>query len=96
MRISFTPQRRDDTLTLVKAGDVLTINGDDFDFGTLSEGASLPTDAIECDWIVGDVTRIDGTIRITVVLPHGPSPSEAVAFPAPIADAPDGAIILPE
>ena len=61
MLISFAPQRRDDTLTLVKVGDVLTINGEDFNFSGLTDGASLPSDAVDCDWIVGDVARIDGT-----------------------------------
>ena len=39
MQITLTPQRRDDTLTLTRSGDVLTINGEAFDFAAIPEGA---------------------------------------------------------
>ncbi len=32
MRVSFSPQRRDDVLEVTKQGGVLTINGTAFDF----------------------------------------------------------------
>ena len=34
-------------------------------------------------------------LGLTLVLPHGPNPSQAVAFPDPIIDPPDGEIQLP-
>src|SRR5690606_21239084 len=63
------------------AGDILTLNGVPFDFGPLPDGATLPSEAIDSEWIVGPVSRIDGELHLTLRLPHGPNPSQAVAFP---------------
>lgn len=95
MRISFTPQRRDDTLTLeLTAPDRIRINGDLFNFGPLNEGDVLPE--VPCEWIVGPVVRQDGEIHLTLILPHGPNPSQAVAFPQPIVVTEDGPVAVPE
>lgn len=95
MRISFSPQRRDEGLAVVKAGDILTVNGEAFDFSSLPDRGTIPAGAVPCEWIVGPVERVDGELRITLILPHGPSPSAAVAFPAPITVTEDGEIDLP-
>jgi len=95
MRISFSPQRRDDALTVSKAGDVLTINGTVLDFTALSDGATLPAEAVDCEWIAGPVERIAGDIHLTLLLPNGPTPSEAVAFPQPITVTVDGPVDVP-
>ncbi|MGB5903821.1 MAG: hypothetical protein WBH00_13315 [Xanthobacteraceae bacterium] len=94
MRISFSPQRRDDALTVSKAGDALTINGDVVDLSAIPEGADLPATAIDCEWIVGTVHRVAGDLHVTLLLPHGPRAIEAVRFPADINPA-DGPIELP-
>ena len=57
MQITFSPMRADMPLVLHRAGDLLTINGDVFDFSVIPEGATLPRDAIECAYIASDVTR---------------------------------------
>ncbi|WP_313489193.1 hypothetical protein [Stutzerimonas nitrititolerans] len=95
MKITLSPQRLDETLTATLAGDVLTLNGEAFDFTQLPEGATLPAEAIASDWIVGDVARINGELHLTLRLPHGPNPSRAVAFPEPILVTQDGPIPLP-
>lgn len=95
MRISFSPQRRGDPLTVSKQGDILTINGEAFDLSSLPNGATIPAGAIPSDWIVGPVERIDGAIRLMLILPHGPNPSQAVAFPQPIIVTEDGPIAIP-
>lgn len=95
MQIKLSPQRRDDNLTATLAGDVLTLNGVELDFSPLPEGATLPAEAIDSDWIVGPVSRIDGDLHLTLRLPHGPNPSQAVAFPDPIYVTEDGPIALP-
>lgn len=95
MRIIFSPCRRDDTLTLEKLGDRLRINGELFNFGPLKEGDVLLTGTVPCEWIVGPVERVNGEIRITIMLPHGPNPSLAVAFPEPITVTEDGPIPMP-
>lgn len=97
MRISFSPQRRDETLMLEKSnGDTLTINSELFNFNTLEDGGTIPAGSIPCEWIVGPVERIDGEIHLTLILPHGSNPSQAVAFPEPITVTEDGPINLPE
>ena len=95
MRISFSPMRCDDELTVIKSGDALTINGATYDFSPLPDGATIPAGEIPCEWIVNDVERIDGEIHLTLILPHGPNPPEEVAFPEPIIVTEDGPITLP-
>lgn len=95
MKINLSPMRRDDSLVAEKLGDRLTINGDAFDFSSLPEGATIPDGVVPCEWIVGPVHRIDGALELTLILPHGANPPQKVAFPAPIADPPDGEIALP-
>lgn len=95
MRIKLTAQRRDDVLTLIKTGDVLTINGAAFDFSSLPDGASIPAGEVPCEWLAGPVERVDGELRLTLILPHGANPTQAVAFPVAITDPPDGVIVLP-
>lgn len=95
MHITLSPVRLDETLTASRAGDVLTLNRQTFDFGPLPEGATLPAEAIDSPWIVGPVSRIDGELHLTLRLPHGPNPSQAVAFPEPIKVTGNGPIALP-
>ena len=95
MKLTFLPMRRDDRLILHRAGDVLTINGEAYDFGPLPDGATLPRKAIEGGWFAGPVERIDGVLHLTLILPHGPCASEATRFPKPIEIDGDGAICLP-
>lgn len=95
MQINLSPQLSDATLTVVKAGDVLTINGEAFDFSVIPEGATLPASAVACEFVTDEVTRTDGVLSVTLLLPHGSNPSPAVAFPAPLVNPPDGPLVLP-
>ena len=95
MHITLSPIRMDATLTASLVGDVLTLNDDVLDFGPLPDGATLPAEAISSEWVVGDVSRIDGVVHLTLRLPHGPNPRQAVAFPVPINVTRDGPIVLP-
>lgn len=94
MHLTFSPMRRDDTLALSRTGDVLTINGEAFDFSALPEGASLPRDAVACDWLAGDVERIGGVLHLSLILPHGANAPRETRFPVPIM-AGDGPVALP-
>lgn len=95
MNISLSPVRRDDALSVSKSGDILTVNGEDFDFSALPAGATIPAEDVPCEWIVGPVERIDGNLCLTLMLPHGPNPDPSVAFPDPIINPPDGIVSLP-
>jgi hypothetical protein len=86
----------DGTLTMSRTGDVVTINGEDFDFSVLPDGALLPRDAIDSPWISGAVTRDGGVLNIPMILPHGPDASETVRNPDPVEVTEDGPISLPE
>lgn len=96
MHITLSPQRRDDTLKIVKAKEVLTINGKKYDFSVVPEGALLPKEAVDCPWIAADVERIEGILHLTLILPISADASEAARFPAPIIDPADGPLEFPK
>jgi len=90
MYIKFSPMRSEAPLTLSRMGDVLTINGEAFDFSALPDDATLPFTAVTCDWLAGDITRKDGELHLSLILPHGPHAPDATRFPAPITITADG------
>ena len=96
MKIKLSPQRRDDTLTVTKQGDVLTINGTAYDFTDLPDGGTLPADAVDCEYVIGSVDRVNGELELTLLLPHGANASEAARFPEPIINPADGELELPK
>ena len=96
MKINLSPQRRDDTLTVTKQGDTLTINGTAYDFSVVPDGATLPKGATDCAWLASDVERIDGVLHLTLLLPHGANASQAARFPQPIINPADGVLELPQ
>jgi hypothetical protein len=95
MLIKLSPSRVDKELFVSKKDDVLTVNGEVFDFSPLKEGQVLPADAIKSEWFIGDVSRVDGELILTLVLPHGPNPSQNVAFPKDLANVKNGKVKLP-
>ena len=96
MKITLSPQLRVDQLALARSGDILTINGEAFDFGPLLDGSSISRGAVGCHLLASAVDRIDGELNLTLILPHGANASSAVRFPAPIIDPPDGSVDLPQ
>ena len=96
MIINLLAQRNDDDQpTVTVTGDTITINGDSFDFSPLAEGSTLPSDAIDSEWIIGDVTRTDGEIVLSLLLPHGSRAPHETRFPEPITVTTDGPVELP-
>lgn len=95
MKITLSPQRRDDTLSVIVTGDTLIINGEVMNFGPLPEGGTLPSSAVGCEWLIGDVIRVNGQIELTIILPHAADATEAARFPEPLFIAVDGAVELP-
>lgn len=95
MNIKFIPRRRDDTLSISKSGDELTINDKKFDFGPLTEGSELPSNAVNTSWITGPVRRENGVLHVSLVLPHGPNAPQETRFPEPIHVVENGPVALP-
>lgn len=96
MKITLSPQRREDSLTVIKQGDILTINEVVYDFTQLPDGADLPAGAVDCEFITGTVSRVNGELELTLLLPTGADASEAARFPQPIIDPVDGELELPQ
>ncbi|WP_395593540.1 hypothetical protein AB4P93_03735 [Pseudomonas sp. B26140] len=95
MIINLYPVRRDDTLEVLKSGSVLTLNGEDFDFSKLPDGATLPASAIVSPWFNGPVENIEGQLVLTLILPIPANFSQEQAFPQPLLSVPDGLVIFP-
>jgi len=95
MRITLTPIRRNQTLTLVKTADTLTVNGELFDFSGIPEGATLPQEAIACEWLASDIERVGGQLHLALILPHGANAPPETLFPVPITLETDGPVLLP-
>lgn len=96
MIIYFSPQLSGDKLSIVRAGDVLTINNEDFDFAQVEDGDMLPKLAISSDWFAGDVVRVNGRLEVTLRLPIPLDFSHAQAFPTPMYINYDGEVSLPQ
>lgn len=95
MKILLSPVRSDETLRLSCTGDILNVNGQDFDFTPLAEGCLLPSEAISSEWIVGTIYRLDGELVVNLRLPHGINPPDKVAFPEPLLVRSNGPVWLP-
>jgi len=95
MKINLSPQVRTDALEVHKAGDKLTVNGEEFDFTQLPEGGVLPATAVNCEFIIGDVRREGGELQLTLLLPIAWDAPESCAFPQPILNPADGRVPLP-
>jgi len=74
MNITRIVQRRDDRLEIQQMGDVLTLNGEVFDFSDLPEGGRLAQVDLACVWLASDVVRQEGEIHLSVIDPLGPEP----------------------
>ncbi|MFJ2710846.1 hypothetical protein ACIOZM_08130 [Pseudomonas sp. NPDC087346] len=96
MRIKLSPQRRDDTLQVVRSGKVLVINSEPFDFSQMADGDYLPVSAISSPWFAGAVENVEGELILTLLLPLPDNFSPEQAFPADLVDIPDGAVAFPK
>ena len=94
-KINLSPQVRDGTLTVSKSGDALIVNGETYDFSQLTEGSTLPAEAIDSEYFVGEAKRENGDIELTLLLPIGVNATEAQRYSEPITVTSDGAVMLP-
>lgn len=89
MKITFTAQRRDDSLAIAKDVDALVINGLRFNFEAMAEGDMLPAHAVGTEWLAGPVVRAGGVLGLSLIWPHG---SGEYVAPGPITVTADGPI----
>jgi len=96
MLIQFVPQRSDMPAPALSVTlDTLTINGESCDLAAVQPvGARLPGDAIASEFLLEALRTLAG-LEVRVLLPIGPNPTPAQAFPAPVTVA-SGAVALPE
>lgn len=95
MKISLSPQVSNKVLAVSKSSELLTINSQTLDFSTVPESGTLMSDAINCEFIIGNVVRENGDLLLTLLLPISMRTSEAARFPEAIIDPADGPIALP-
>ncbi|WP_282372612.1 hypothetical protein [Pseudomonas sp. PS02290] len=95
MIIKLSPQRRDDTLEVIKIGKVLLVNGETFDLSPMTEGATLPWGAVSSMWFAGDIDMQDGEITLTMLFPLPYNFSQAQAWPVDLVNVPDGVVQFP-
>lgn len=96
MKINLSPQRRDDSLDITRAGGVITLNGEKFDFSQMADGDTLPASAVNSPWFVGQVDNVAGELELTLILPLPSNYSPEQAFPEPLSITADGPVALPQ
>ncbi|CAI3796862.1 hypothetical protein GLGCALEP_01659 [Pseudomonas sp. MM221] len=94
MIIKLSPVRSDIRLSVVKAGDLLEVNGVALDFSRLADGSTLPAEAVGCNFVISPVERINGALVLTLMLPHDADAPEGARFPVDLYPA-DGPVQLP-
>ena len=94
--IKLSPFRGDQSAPSVSVnGFALTIDGETFDFSPLQDGQALPATAVDSEWFTDEISRAGDTLFVTLRLPYGLNPSDAVAFPDPILVTKAGTVKLP-
>lgn len=95
MIIKLSPVRRDETLSVIKNGNTLEVNGELFDFSQMVDGDTLPVEAITSSWFSGQVDNVSGDLTLTMILPNPWNFSPEQAFPVDLIDVPDGPVQFP-
>jgi len=94
MIIKLSPVRSDVSLYVSRSGDTLEVNGVALDFSRLPDGATLPADAVGCEFVTAPVERINGDLVLTLMLPHAADAPQGARFPVDLYPA-DGQVQLP-
>ena len=84
MKFTLSPRRMDAALEADVQNDVITLNGAVLDLGQIKDGDALPAEAIDTAWISGPITRSNGVLELSLVVPHGPNPPKETAFPGSV------------
>ncbi|MFK4234180.1 tail fiber assembly protein [Pseudomonas guariconensis] len=94
MIIKLSPVRSDLSLAIAKSGDTLEVNAVALDFSRLPDGATLPAEAVGCEFVISPVERINGELVLTLMLPHAADAPQAARFPVDLYPT-DGQVHLP-
>ena len=94
MIIKLSPVRSDVSLSVSKSSDTLEVNGVALDFSRLPDGATLPAEAVGCEFVIAPVQRINGGLVLTLMLPHAADAAQGARFPVDLYPA-DGQVQLP-
>ncbi len=94
MIIKLSPVRSDADLSVFKSGDTLEVNAVAIDLSRLPDGATLPAEAVGCDFVVAPIERINGDLVLTLMLPHAADAPQAARFPVDLYPV-DGQVQLP-
>ncbi|VVM40656.1 hypothetical protein PS631_00264 [Pseudomonas fluorescens] len=94
MIIKLSPVRSDLVLSAIKTGEILEINAVAFDFSRLPDGATLPAEAVGCEFVIAPIERVNGELVLTLMLPHSADAPAAARFPVNLHPA-DGQVQLP-
>jgi len=94
MILKLSPVRSDIHLSVAKTGDILEVNGVALDFSRLPDGATLPAEAVGCNFVIAPVERINGDLVLTLMLPHDADAPQGARFPVDLYPA-DGQVQLP-
>lgn len=74
--ITKIPVRTDTPLLVSVTGNVLTINGEQFDFTDMPTNSELPVGSIDSQYILSSVVCDDeGVIHLDILCPYGKSDS---------------------
>lgn len=98
MQITITPVRAAPDgapIQVTKSGDTLLLDGEEFDFSALPDGATLLADDIPSDYIVGDVQRVNGEITLKLISYYGPNAPETSKIEDVLDVQDDGDIEMP-
>jgi hypothetical protein len=97
MIINLSPIFSSPEMIVSVEGDIIYIDGVEYDFSPLPEGARLPAEHIESPHFEDNsvVTRINGEIVLTLWFRHSATAPEESLFPVPIHVTEDGSVDLP-
>lgn len=96
MKIIFTPVGMEESVIYEKKGDILVVDGEEFDFSRMIDGDIIHSEAIKSTMFRESVERKGGKLNVTLVLPNPRNYSPEQAFPSPMENVPDGIIDLPK
>jgi hypothetical protein len=92
MIIKFSPQVAIKKLTIIKAGDVLSLNGDVLDLSEFPVDSFIDCEDIDNDYVIKVESDLLGEITATIIWPYSDINSQREAYPNDLINPNDGVI----